>query len=61
MTRLMDKEKETFPKQFEGQAVIVVENGVVVEIGKTSMFHPEIKFIKRDGICWLEDKIRKEG
>lgn len=54
--------KETFPKEleeiaeFEGQFAVVVENGVVQEVGKTFMIHPEIQFKKEEGIHWLEEK-----
>ena len=42
----------------ETEFVIVVENGVVAQIGKTFLYHPEIRFAGQ-GICWLEEKIRK--
>lgn len=56
------EKRETFPKEleevveFEGQFAITVENGVVVEIGKTFLLHPKIQFKKTGGIHWLEEK-----
>ena len=38
---------------------IAIRDGVVVQIGKTFFYHPEIKFAGAS-IHWLEDKIRKE-
>ena len=59
---MIREKRETFPKEweevaeFEGQFAITVKDGVVVEVGKTFLFHPEIQFKKEEGIHWLEDK-----
>lgn len=42
-------------QEFQGQFIVVVKDGVVVEIGKTFLFHPEIQFKKEEGIHWLEE------
>lgn len=39
--------------------VIVIENGVVTEIGKSFILQPEIRFAGL-GIRWVEERIRKE-
>lgn len=43
----------------ETEFVVVVENNVVVEIGRTFLYHPEIQFAGQ-GICWLEEKIMED-
>lgn len=32
------------------------KNGIVTQIGKSSVLHPEIKFQRGDGIKWYQDK-----
>lgn len=43
----------------EAEFAVEIEKGVVVQISKSFIYHPEVKFTGQ-GICWLEEKIRKE-
>lgn len=32
------------------------KNGVITQVGKSSVAHPEIKFQRGDGVKWYKDK-----
>ena len=54
----MSTKKEIVNQEVE--FVVVSENGVVVESGKTFLYHPEIQFAG-SGIHWLEEKTKQGG